>query len=67
MVVISRDQGMGEMRDVKGYKFTFMSKFWRSDVQHDEYSLKYNIVYFKLIKRVNLKCFHCTQKDNYVR
>lgn len=40
-----------------------MSKFWRYNVQVDDYNYQYHIVYFKLGKRVDLQSFHYHRKD----
>ena len=49
---------------VKSTKFQLfkMRKFWISNVQHDDYSEQYYIVYLQLTKRVNLICSHHKNK-----
>lgn len=35
-----------------------MNQFWRSNAQHDDYSKKYNIVNFRVAKKLDLNWAH---------
>ena len=39
-----------------------MDKFWRANVLHSNYRQQHCIVYFKIAKRLGLKCSHHKKK-----
>lgn len=53
--------GVGQRIKASRYK---INKFWGSNIQHDDYNEQYCITFLKVVKRVDLKCYHTyTQKS----
>ena len=50
-----------EVQEVKRHKLLVINKSWRYKAQHGDYS-QYRVVYFKVVKRVDLKNFYCKKK-----
>ena len=54
--------GVGQRVQSSSYK---MNKFWESNVQHDDYSEQYLIIYLKPAKSIDLKGYHHTHTHTH--